>query len=349
MPKQIIPEDDVPHSRNGVADEEGSGSESEADVAVDGQASDLVDNDDDNEDQQDVLAEYPDTETRIELMHSRLDSLAGLSLERFSKLEYLGCRQNLIKDLGPVSALTTLQEADFYDNRLNHIDQSIGKLTKLTSLDLSFNKIRRIENIASLTLLSELFFVSNKIQRIENLSNLRMLTNLELGANRIRRIEGLGELVALEQLYLGKNKISKLEGLEGLSRLRVLSIQSNRIVTLEGLEDLVALEELYLSHNGIDCIQGLEHNTRLTILDVTSNRLAQLSGIGHLERLEDLWASGNQLDSFENVERTCAPLQELRTVYFEFNPLQRAQPANYRRKLMLALPQLTQIDATPCR
>ncbi|KAJ2838536.1 Protein phosphatase 1 regulatory subunit 7, partial [Coemansia sp. 'formosensis'] len=107
--------------------------------------------------------------------------------------------------------------------------------------------------------------------------------------------------------------------------------------------------ELYLSHNGIAHIEGLENNTRLTILDVTSNRLTELAGVAHLARLEDLWASGNQLASFENVERACGPLAALRTVYLEFNPLQRAQPASYRRKVMLALPQVTQIDATLCR
>ncbi|KAJ1820797.1 protein phosphatase regulatory subunit Sds22 [Coemansia sp. S610] len=319
-------------------DEKASGSESETEVT-----------EETADDQQDLLSDYAATETRIELMHSRLDTLAGLGLERFTCLEYLGCRQNLIKDLSPLSSLPTLVEVDFYDNRLKRISESIGQLTRLTSLDLSFNKIRAIENVETLAQLSELFFVSNKIARIENLGALRMLTNLELGANRIRQIEGLGELEALEQLYLGKNKIAKLEGLDKLKRLRVLSIQSNRIVTMEGLDELVALEELYLSHNGIETIQGLECNGRLTILDVTSNRLTKLEGIGHLELLEDLWVSGNQLDSFDNIERVCGPLQALRTAYFEFNPLQRAQPATYRRKVMLALPQLTQIDATPCR
>ncbi|KAJ2671962.1 Protein phosphatase 1 regulatory subunit 7, partial [Coemansia sp. RSA 1085] len=140
-----------------------------------------------------------------------------------------------------------------------------------------------------------------------------------------------------------------LQNLSSLKKLRVLSIQSNRIVKIEGLDELTNLEELYLSHNGIQQVEGLDSNSKLTILDITSNRLTRLANIGHLQHLEDLWASGNQLDSFENIEAECAPLSQLRTVYFEFNPLQRAQPANYRRKLMMSLPQITQIDATMCR
>lgn len=36
----------------------------------------------------------------------------------------------------------------------------------------------------------------------------------------------------------------------------------------------------------------------------------------------------------------------LETVYFEGNPLQKDMGVNYRRKIMLALPQVAQIDAT---
>ncbi|KAJ2086428.1 formin-binding protein [Coemansia sp. RSA 986] len=300
----------------------------------------------------DILAGFANDETSIELMHSRLRSLSDLDFTRFAELAYLGFRQNLIADTTPLASLsniTTLKELDMYDNRLKCVDQGIAALTQLENLDLSFNKIRAIENVDSLVHLRDLFFVSNKIQTIENLSRLTMLRNLELGANRIRIIQNLDELVNLEELYLGKNKIARLENLGNLRRLRILSIQSNRITRIEGLENLESLEELYLSHNGIERIENLEHNTKLTIFDITKNRISELSGIAHLQQLEDLWASGNQLASFDNIETTCGSLKALQTVYLEFNPIQLAQPANYRRKLMLALPQITQIDATLCR
>ena len=41
------------------------------------------------------------------------------------------------------------------------------------------------------------------------------------------------------------------------------------------------------------------------------------------------------------------PAKTLATVYLEANPLQ--QDPNYRRKIKLALPSLTQIDAILCR
>jgi len=49
---------------------------------------------------------------------------------------------------------------------------------------------------------------------------------------------------------------------------------------------------------------------------------------------------------FNNVEEVLADKKELTTVYFEGNPLQLKQPALYRNKVKLALPQIQQIDAT---
>jgi Leucine-rich repeat (LRR) protein len=53
-------------------------------------------------------------------------------------------------------------------------------------LDISFNRLGKIENLESLVGLQKLFLISNKIQTIENLSSLNGLTMLELGDNKIR-------------------------------------------------------------------------------------------------------------------------------------------------------------------
>lgn len=60
----------------------------------------------------------------------------------------------------------------------------------LTSLDLSFNKIKHIKNVDHLKELRDIYFVQNKIQKIEGLNGLAQMRNLELAANRIR----VGEL-----------------------------------------------------------------------------------------------------------------------------------------------------------
>lgn len=53
-------------------------------------------------------------------------------------------------------------------------------------LDLSFNRITKIEGLDNLLNLKKLFLSSNKISKIENLNHLVNLKLLELGDNKIR-------------------------------------------------------------------------------------------------------------------------------------------------------------------
>lgn len=301
----------------------------------------------------DLTQSYPLDAEYLELIHLKIRSMEDLGLARFTRLELLCLRQNLIESMAAVRELpaATLDELDLYDNRINHISSHVNALVRLKSLDLSFNKIKNIKNIDRLVELEHLYFVQNKIKEIANLETLTRLKNLELGGNRIERIsETLLALPALEQLWLGKNKIPRLENLHALTNLRVLSIQSNRLTRIEGLDKLASLEELYLSHNGIEKIEGLEHNTKLTVLDITANRITKLEGLSHLVHLTDLWCSYNGISSFENVAEQLGKLPELETVYFEGNPIQTSNPTAYRRKLRLHLgPLLTKIDATYIR
>lgn len=278
--------------------------------------------------------------------HSRIKSIPALRLERFKKVARICLRQNLIQDIEGLSCIaSTLRDLDFYDNLISHI-RGLDDLVHLTSLDLSFNKIKHIKHISHLTELTDLYFVANKISRIEGLDGLTKLRNLELGSNRIRELQNLDSLAALQELWVAKNKITSLAGLSGLPQLRLLSIQSNRISDLSPLRDVPQLEELYISHNALSSLTGLEHNTRLRILEISNNKIASLAGLGPLAELEELWASYNLIADFAEVERELGDKKDLTTVYFEGNPLQLRAPALYRNKVKLALPQVRQIDAS---
>ncbi|KAL2007842.1 hypothetical protein VTN00DRAFT_7824 [Thermoascus crustaceus] len=298
---------------------------------------------------EDLLEDVEEDIDDIDLVHCRITSIPALRLERFSKVEKICLRQNQITKIRfPPNIGATLTELDLYDNLISHI-KGLDDLTNLTSLDLSFNKIKHIKNISHLVKLTDLYFVQNRIQKIEGLEGLTRLRNLELGANRIREIENLETLTALEELWLGKNKITEMKNLDALTNLRIISIQSNRLTSITGLSNLKNLEELYISHNALTSLSGLESNTNLRVLDFSNNQVSKLENLSHLKHLEELWASNNQLSSFEEVERELKDKEELKTVYFEGNPLQTKGPALYRNKVRLALPQVMQIDATYVR
>ena len=295
---------------------------------------------------EDLLDEYPADTDDIDLVHCRITSIPALKLERFTKLERLCLRQNQISEPDLPSSLgTTLVEIDLYDNLISHI-KGFDDLLKLTTLDLSFNKIKHIKNVSHLKQLKELYFVQNRIQKIENLDGLDRLTMIELAANRIRDIENLETLTSLQELWLGKNKITEIRHLDSLTNIRLLDVKSNRLTAISGLTSLHNLEELYVSHNAITSISGLESNPKLRVLDISNNQILKLENLSHLTHLEEFWASSNQFSSFQEVEQELADKAELETVYLEGNPLQTQGPAVYRNKVRLTLPQVQQIDAS---
>ncbi|KAK0130405.1 hypothetical protein ONS96_000925 [Cadophora gregata f. sp. sojae] len=295
---------------------------------------------------EDLLDDYPSNTTEIDCVHARISSIPSLRLERFPQTQRLCLRQNSIPSISGLEPLSnTLTDLDLYDNLISKISH-LDNLTLLKSLDLSFNKIKHIKNISHLTQLTDLYFVQNKISVIENLEGLTKLRNLELAANRIREIQGLETLTALEELWLGKNKIVEINNLSSLTNLKILSIQSNRIRSITGLTSLPHLEELYISHNALTSLSGLESCTGLRVLDISNNQIESLAGLEGLEELEEVWASYNLVGDFAEVEKVLGGKKELNTVYFEGCPLQLRQPALYRNKARLALPQVKQIDAT---
>ncbi|KAJ6619697.1 hypothetical protein B0H10DRAFT_2024499 [Mycena sp. CBHHK59/15] len=302
------------------------------------------------EQDRDFLSELPDETEELELVHLKIASLGPLMLPRFAgHLKKLCLRQNFISHLDPeiFHSLTKLRELDLYDNKVKHVDNALDNISELSVLDLSFNLVRTVpEAMQHLPSLDTVYFVQNRISKITNLQTSVSLRSLELGGNKIRKIENLDALVNLEELWIGKNKITKLENLGTLKRLKILSLQSNRITKLEGLEELDNLEELYLSHNGVQRLEGLEHNLKLTTLDVGNNFIPELENISHLTRLQELWMSGNKIPTLHGLDSQLKAITTLETLYLEGNPCQTTDMTGYRRKIILALPQLKQIDAT---
>ncbi|RCN45576.1 leucine Rich repeat-containing domain protein [Ancylostoma caninum] len=314
------------------------------------------------------LDQFADDVEIIELNHTRADHVPDLS--RFKELKELVLRTNLLKTLGPnLNPLTTLTELDLYENQIEAIE-NLHTLVNLKKLDLSFNRyffnslcnavkvvirnlmgdfrIREIKGLSTLTKLTHIYLVHNKITEIKGLDSLLELELLELGDNRIKKIENISHLVKLRELYLGKNKLTKIEGLETLKELRLLSLPANRLTKIENLDSLTSLEDIYLSDQGIEDISHLAVLKNLRTVDVSNNNVTSFDGVSELKELNDFWANDNRISSWAEVDKLRG-LEKLDTVYLERNPIYEDDRTGYRRKVMLALEQVKQIDATMCR
>lgn len=73
-------------------------------------------------------------------------------------------------------------------------------------VDLSNNKISKIENVAKNPYLRQLFLDNNCISQIENLIDNTHLRVLSLNQNRITQIKNI-DGIHLEELYLAQNQV----------------------------------------------------------------------------------------------------------------------------------------------
>ncbi|KGN89867.1 hypothetical protein HR15_03680 [Porphyromonas gulae] len=172
----------------------------------------------------------------------------------------------------------------------------------LKSLDLSHNRISKLEGLERLTSLAELYLLDNQISKLEGLDHLTSLTRLDLRGNQIAKLEGLDSLTSLTGLNLMRNQIIKLEGLERLTSLTELDLSGNQIAKLEGLDSLTSLTELYLWGNQISKLEGLDSLTSLTRLDLSDNQIAKLEGLDSLTSLTGLYLKRNQLIKLEGLD-----------------------------------------------
>ncbi|XP_040154884.1 uncharacterized protein LOC120895502 isoform X1 [Anopheles arabiensis] len=212
---------------------------------------------------------------------------------------------------------TPLQALGLPNNALESVPmQSLGAVGQLDRLDLSFNKIKALQNgdFLAVPKLSYLELSSNQISLIapKSLVPLKNLLHLKLNGNQLgespeslkalascfslkelhlhsNRIRGplsnttLPRIRGLEILYLDKNSISSIHNgaLETYPYLQMLSLRSNQIDVLEdhAFSGLASLQMLDLGHNGIVTISdaSLKHLPRLIILDLTHNFLRALT------------------------------------------------------------------------
>lgn len=184
-----------------------------------------------------------------------------------------------------------LEHLDLHGNKLQKIPIGLRQLTRLTSLNLSRNKLD-----------TALFDV---ITRIPTLCDLN-LSNNELA----HELPGsIGRLSLLETVDLSNNRISSLPStLRDLSRLRTLSISHNRLqnIPFDALKGISTFRELGASHNAFSGAlfpSSVTSMPKLRILDVSDNAVASLNfaKVLKLPALIRMDVSRNRLGMFPDI------------------------------------------------
>lgn len=102
---------------------------------------------------------------------------------------------------------------------------SLERCPKLRTVNLSSNRISRLDDFASLTELEILWVNDNMLESIESIRNLPKLTQLWAARNQVRRIDtALFGCSNLKELNLADNRFNSFKGLLSLATLDSLSV-----------------------------------------------------------------------------------------------------------------------------
>lgn len=178
---------------------------------------------------------------RIDLSVNAISDIESGVFDNLMKLNILELGFNQLLAIPELLAIPNLGSLFVASNRIEKIELSLGDLTQLTVLDLSFNPIRYIDDdvISNLTALQSLEF------RGCNLTELNEATF----ANKL----------ALQILDLSENNLTTIDlnVFAPLESLRILRLEANKISEMDNFTDIKnimpKLQFINLSRNEIDC------------------------------------------------------------------------------------------------
>ena len=245
-----------------------------------------------------------------------------------SGLTELQIRNAGILVIGNLESFSQLTLLDLSLNRLERIE-NLNALLKLRELALHGNFIKRIENLENLKSLEVLHLTRNKIELIENVNHLDQLVNLYLSVNEIKKIENLNGLDNLYSLDLNKNRIEKIENLEALTNVQVLNLSENKIKKIENLDKLVQLSTLHLAGNEITRIENLDKLINLGYVTLDKNKIPKIENMENLVKIDFLGLDDNLIGKIENLEN----LVNLKNLYLTRNKIKKIENLETLKKL----------------
>lgn len=238
---------------------------------------------------------------------SQLKSLAGLSLERCSKITHV----EGIQELRTLRALN-IMECEAFES----LDALKGH-PALESLDVGgSNALKDAGELANLPKLVHLEFAyCNSLTQINGVKNLPKLRSLAIEAcpsliqSGLRTVPALGNL---EEISVSDLLIEDMNWVRGLRKLTQLHVRGGgKLTSLRGLESVSALKELELQGVAVNQTAQLNSLKKLESLSLMRTELKAVDGVKGLPVLRDVFLSQNPALSNINGLRGLSHLERL--------------------------------------
>ncbi|XP_041351781.1 toll-like receptor Tollo [Gigantopelta aegis] len=239
---------------------------------------------------------------------------AGLA--SLGELTFLNILNSSIKEMPSLCSQTELVSLNVSGNVLSSVGSpyqkctSSTKQTKLRVLDLSRNKVTRLESwLGQGTSLTDLHLSSNLFDENDFavLVNLSDLTSLDMSNNLLTALPvgSFTHNLGLRRLNVSRNSITVLQSgsITGPSRLESLDLSHNSLSVIQdgALAELRHLKRLYLGFNSLSSLPFsiFDQLASLKILHVMNNSIVDVPSFSHLQSLLALNLKNNQIQRLQ--------------------------------------------------
>jgi hypothetical protein len=171
----------------------------------------------------------------------------------------------------------------------------VGRLTHVTTLDLSNTKVSDLSPLAGLTKLSTLNLSNTQVSDLSPLAGLTELAEIGLSGTQVSDLSPLAGLTTLSTLYLDGTQVSDLSPLAGLTTLSTLNLSNTQASDLSPLAGLTKLSTLNLSNTQASDLSPLAGLTELAVLGLSGTQVSDLSPLAGLTTLSTLYLDGTQV------------------------------------------------------
>lgn len=223
----------------------------------------------------------------IDLANKNLERVEGLDdyLPSIRKMNLANNHLEFIDGLPP-----GILELNLSQNNVGNIT-SFKKFRDLQVLDASFNVFTSLSCLSFNLHLTKLDLSNNKVKKLEGLEHMNNLMSLDLSANDLAGHMNFNKFnfSNLQILSLAENKIELVTGLECLPNLRVLNLNDNRLEGISCLLNHSHLKKLLLKFNRLKKL-SVEPYPFLRILRIDGNSLDSISDLKLLKFLTELSA-----------------------------------------------------------
>lgn len=235
-------------------------------------------------------------------LHGNRLSKVNDSLSKLTNLQTLNISSNVLTELSEsICKISSLKQLDISFNKVITLPDEIGLLTNLEELAISNNYLtkRLPDTIVHLSKLTDLDIRYNKLQSIDILSQLPMLKVLYCSKNSVSAFSA--EFPKLKLFFFDRNPLTKIEFVESHTTLTVLNLSKAKLAALDEtfLEKIPLVEKLVLDKNHMSSLPPhIGSLKRLCHLSVVSNNLDTVPPeIGSLHELRHLDLHNNNIRS----------------------------------------------------